>query len=254
MPASARPLALPGARDVGQRDALEVDDDLAAGDEVAEARVGVAAHRGRRVQPHEAAHVERLRADRGRGEPELGAGEVADLDVAGEAGGRAHGGDGRLAPQAVDGHVDLAAGGLADALGQVALAVELDHGVGAELAQALQALATAGGGDDAARAEALRRLHGDAADLAGGAEHEHGLPRLEVRAPGEREPAGEAGAAERGGGGVSRPSGTSNSASAGATLRSAMVPWGATESKKTRRPPATPAPSLPTTDGSAWST
>ena len=61
---------------------------------------------------------------------------------------------------------------------EVAVAVELDDRVGAELAQPRQALPAARGGDDAARAEALRRLHGDAADLAGGAEHEHGLARL----------------------------------------------------------------------------
>ena len=58
---------------------------------------------------------------------------------------------------------------------------------------ALQRVAAARGRDDAPGAEQLRRLHRHAADLAGGAEHEHGLARLEVRAPGRREPAREAG-------------------------------------------------------------
>ena len=139
-PASARRWRSQALRDVGERDALEVDDDVAAGDVLAQAPVGLAPHLVRRVQVHEAAHVERLRADRGRGEAELGPGEVADLDVAAELRGGAHGGDRRLAPQAVDGHVDPAAGGLAEALGQVAVAVERDDRVGAALAQPLEPL------------------------------------------------------------------------------------------------------------------
>ena len=52
----------------------------------------------------------------------------------------------------------------------------------------------------------------------------------------------------------SRPSGTSNSVSAFAALRSAIDPCGATASNSTRRPSSSrPTPSPPTTAGSGCS-
>ena len=55
------------------------------------------------------------------------------------------------------------------------------------------------GRDDPGGAEQLRGLHGDEADRARGAEHEHVLAAAERRAPRERQPAGEPRDPERGG-------------------------------------------------------
>ena len=94
-------------------------------------------------------------------------------------------------------HVDLAAGGLADALGQVALGVELDDRVGAEVVQPLEA----------ARPRARRRRRGPRRGASRPAPRRcrpgrwrrarARSPPAQVCAPFERQPAGEAGAAER---------------------------------------------------------
>src|SRR3954469_22897759 len=92
-------LALPDRRDVLERVRLDVDDDVAVGNVGGERPVALAADLDRRQVDPEAAHVERDRADAGRGERDLDPGELADLDVAGVVRGGAHGGERGLAPQ-----------------------------------------------------------------------------------------------------------------------------------------------------------
>ena len=78
-----------------------------------------------------------------------------------------------------------------NAVDEVVGLVEPERRVRAERQRPLEALRASARGDDACRAEELRRLHGYEADRPGRAEHQHVLASLERRPPGEREPAGE---------------------------------------------------------------
>src|SRR5215212_6653765 len=85
-------LARPRFRDALERDLLEFDDDLAATDVADQRRVALAPDLDRRMGDREPSQVERDRAQRGRRDGDLEAGELADLDVACVPGG---GPDGR---------------------------------------------------------------------------------------------------------------------------------------------------------------
>ena len=134
-------LALPRRRDVVERQALDVDDDVAAGDVLGQAQVGLAAaarpaggprrSRGRRATwSGSAARGRRERLRRPCCRPRRGAPRRAATDMAANAG---------RAPQHVDGHVDVAARGLAEGGGEVVGRVDLDDRVGAPLEQVRQA-------------------------------------------------------------------------------------------------------------------
>src|SRR4051812_4840755 len=157
-------LALPGVGDLVERAAVDVDHDVAVGGVLRELQVGLALEVERRGGDRETAQVDGLRADQRGGQRDLRRGPVSHLDVTREAGGGVQRGDGRRAPQHVDGHVDLALGGLADALCEVVAVVDLDDGVGPEL---VEALARTVGGDHPVRAAQAGDLHRDAADGAG---------------------------------------------------------------------------------------
>src|SRR5829696_2839663 len=157
-------LALPRLGDLVEPTGVDIDRDVAGGGVLGQARVRVALEVERRMGHGEAADVERCRADPRRGQRELAAGHVADLDVAGKARGDAHGGQRGRPPQHVDGDVDVAPGGLLDALGEAIAPVDLHDSVCAAGEQRAQAVARAVGRDDAARPEELRGLHRDAAD------------------------------------------------------------------------------------------
>src|SRR4051794_11389369 len=198
--AGCAPLALPRLADLVQRPGLDVHDDAAVRRVPGQPPVRLALELERRVGYREAADVDRLQPDERRGQRDLPAGHVAHLDVAGEAVHGAHGRERRRTPEHVERHVDLAFRRRADRVRErLGLAV-LHVRTGA--AQTGQALWGQIGGDDAARAEQLGRLHRDAADGAAGAEHQHGLAGLQLRAPLEREPGRKAGVAECGGHGV----------------------------------------------------
>src|SRR3954463_762924 len=91
-PAGGLALALPGVADVLERPRVDVDRDVAVGGVLRQSQVRVALELRRRMGDGEAADVERPGADEGRGQRDLAARHVADLDVAGEARGGVHGG------------------------------------------------------------------------------------------------------------------------------------------------------------------
>src|SRR3954454_19697509 len=80
-PVFRRFLAFPRGGDVVERDALDIDHDLARGHVMGELGVRLALGVDRRVGDGEAAHIQRDAPDRGSRERDLGAGELADLDV-----------------------------------------------------------------------------------------------------------------------------------------------------------------------------
>src|SRR3954451_12559791 len=94
-------LALPRLADAGERERVDVEHDVAARHVSCQRPVALAADLDRRVGDREAAHVERDRADGGGRQRDLNAGELADLDVPGVPGSRAHRRHRRLAPQRV---------------------------------------------------------------------------------------------------------------------------------------------------------
>ena len=107
----------------------------------------------------------------------------------------------RGAPQGVDRDVEVTARGGAVGRGEIVLGVQRHRGVGAMLEQALEPLPTAVGRHDPARTEQLRDLHRERPERAA-PEHEHGVARLEARAPRHREPGAHPGVAQRRGGDV----------------------------------------------------
>src|SRR3954451_1305786 len=96
-----RLLAFPRGGDVVEGNDLFVDRDLAVGHVPRELGVCVALDVRRRVRDREPAHAQRHAPDRGGAQRDLGAGELADLDVAGVAGRLFHGRLGGLGPHRV---------------------------------------------------------------------------------------------------------------------------------------------------------
>jgi hypothetical protein len=190
---------VPGGADFGERKNLQVDGEATAGGELGEPEIGGAAHLERCVEDREAHEVERDRSDQGRRERERRRGNLPDLDVARTPARRAQCRQGGGSPQRIDDHVDVVGRGVLERRRQVLVVLKLDHRVSA---QPCQALAGQVRSDQSAGAELPGDLHSRTADRARRAQHEHGLPALDPRAPFEREPGSQPGIAERRGDGA----------------------------------------------------
>ncbi len=140
-------------------------EDLAAPG-VREGGVGVAQHRGRPA------------AQGGRVDRQAGPGGAAEVDEAPAGAQHQRGGRARDAGQWVDDDVGRAAARVAEPLGErrgVLLVAQVDHGIRTVCRGALERGGVPRRGDDPPRTEQLGRLHGNLADDAPGAQHEHRL-------------------------------------------------------------------------------
>ena len=124
--------------------------------------------------------------------------------------------------------------------------VEAHRRVGADLRRTLEAGGAPAGRDDPCGTEELRRLHGDEADRARGAEHQDVLAAAERGTPGERQPSRQAGDPSPAASAGSAPSGTSTACASPSGARSAIAPCAVRPSEPPKIQTALPSAVRPT--------
>ena len=158
-------------------------------------------HVDRRLEHGVTDDLQPLAAHGRRRKREFGAGGLAEVDQPRVHRHHAHRCQRRCTPQRIDHDLGAAVGErLAERRLQIGVVTDVHDRVGAKPMGALQPLGVASRGHDPAGAQQPCRLHGDAADGAGCAQHQHPLARREPRPLLDRDPGRHAGDAERGGG------------------------------------------------------